>query len=335
MAKPTITINGKTVFAKHGETLIDAGLGGRILIPHDCCSGQCNTCRVRVVDGFVDDNGTADGDTVLACMATVAGDAVIEFEEVPPATRTTGTVSKINLLSPDIVEVVVATNRIMDYRPGQYVSVRFAGFPARDYSPTADLKGEVLDEDIMVFHIKRYPGGAVSGQIGNQIRVGHPTRIRGPFGNAFLRPPVANESLILVSAGTGWAPIWSVARAACLEHDVKDFQVIAGAADGRNLYMGDALNWLRDHGVENIVTTCGKNLSPGDVNGRPYKYLPKLGIQNTVYVAGGTGVVAEIDALARSHNARCFTDPFLPSNATPGMFNRLVRTIRQNSWSSI
>ena len=54
-----------------------------------------------------------------------------------------------------------------------------------------------------------------------------------------------------------------------------------------------------------------------------------------IYVAGGTGVVAEIDALARSHNARCFTDPFLPSNAAPGMFDGLVRTIRQNSWSSI
>lgn len=334
MAKPTITINGKPVFAKHGETLIEAGLGGRILIPHDCCSGQCDTCRVRVVAGTVDDNGTADGDTVRACMATVTGDAVIEFEEVPPATRTTGTVTAIRPLSPDIVELVIAIERPLEYFPGQYVSVRFAGFPARDYSPTAFMNG-VLDPAALVFHIKLYPGGVVSSQIGNLIDVGHRVRIRGPFGNAFLREPAPGESLVMVSAGTGWAPIWSVARAAVEDYGARDFQVIAGAGDGSNLYMGSALNWLREHGIESIVTTCGTNLRSGDVNGRPYQYLPVLGTQSTVYVAGGMGVVAEIETHARSRNARCYTDPFVPSNATPGMFNRLARAIRRNSWTSL
>ncbi len=334
MAKPIITINGKTVFAKYGETLIEAALGGRIVIPHDCCSGQCNTCRVNVVAGVVDDNGTADGDTVKACVATVAGDAVIEFEEVPPATRTTGTVSAITPISPDIVELVIMIDRPLDFLPGQYVSVRFAGFPARDYSPTAFMTG-VLDPACMVFHIKRYPDGIVSGEIGNLIDVGHRARIRGPFGNAFLRQPVTNESLVMVSSGTGWAPIWSVARAAVKEHGVSDFQVIAGAGDGANLYMGKSLNWLREHGVENIVTTCGTNQRAGDVNGRPYQYLPLLGVQSTVYVAGSMGVVAEIESHARAQNARCFTDPFLPSDSDPGMFDRLVRTIRRNSWTSI
>ena len=164
------------------------------------------------------------------------------------------------------------------------------------------------------------------------IDIGHRVRIRGPFGSAFLREPTPGESLVMVSAGTGWAPIWSLARAAVDEFDARDLQVIAGAGDSSNLYMGRALDWLRERGVENIVTTCGTNLRPGDVNGRPYQYLPMLGTNSTVYVAGGTGVVAEIENQARSRNARCFTDPFLPSDATPGMLQRLARTIRRNSW---
>ena len=50
-----LVINGKTVKANHGETLVDAGLCGWVAIPHDCCSGQCETCRVTVVSGQVDD----------------------------------------------------------------------------------------------------------------------------------------------------------------------------------------------------------------------------------------------------------------------------------------
>ena len=67
-----LIINGKAVSATVGETLIDAALGGSILIPHDCRSGQCESCRVTIASGSVDDHGTAMQGTVLACQATAA-----------------------------------------------------------------------------------------------------------------------------------------------------------------------------------------------------------------------------------------------------------------------
>src|SRR5687768_6786542 len=87
----TILINGRKIQASPGDTLLDAGLANRIVIPHDCCTGQCTTCRVRVYDGEVNDEGTRDGDMVLACQATVSGHAVIEFDEVPLAAKRSGT----------------------------------------------------------------------------------------------------------------------------------------------------------------------------------------------------------------------------------------------------
>src|SRR5687767_10002421 len=120
-----------------------------LLIPHDCCSGQCDTCKVRVLSGSVDDQGTLDGAMVLACQATIEGDAEIVFEEVPIPARRAGTL---------------------------------------------------------------------------------------PYGHAFYRP--GPSRLVLVASGTGWAPIWSVARAARLAEPTRAMVVIAAARDPRNLYMG-------------------------------------------------------------------------------------------------
>src|SRR5438045_9293916 len=82
MSSFDLVINGKTVKANYGETLVDAGLSGWVAIPHDCCSGQCETCRVSVVSGQVDDSGTAEKGTVLACQAKVIGNASIAFDQI-------------------------------------------------------------------------------------------------------------------------------------------------------------------------------------------------------------------------------------------------------------
>ena len=72
-----LKINGQSVERPRGETLIDAALGAWKIIPHDCRSGQCESCRVTVVSGSLDDRGTALGRTVLACQARLTGDAEI------------------------------------------------------------------------------------------------------------------------------------------------------------------------------------------------------------------------------------------------------------------
>src|ERR1700745_2901075 len=95
-----LVVNGRSVRASIGDTLIDAALGGSIIIPHDCRTGQCESWRVTVVSGAIDDQGTADGRSVLACQATVDGDAAIAYEEVPAAIKVPGIVAEISQLSP-------------------------------------------------------------------------------------------------------------------------------------------------------------------------------------------------------------------------------------------
>src|SRR5947199_9547137 len=144
-----LVINGKTVKANHGETLVDAGLSGWVAIPHDCCSGQCETCRVTVVSGQVDDFGTADKNTVLACQAKVIGNAAISFEHVAEVKKRSGLVTGISRLASDIMEVSVLLDTPITMRPGHYLSVKFAGFPARDMSPTVRFDGYAARGDVI------------------------------------------------------------------------------------------------------------------------------------------------------------------------------------------
>jgi NAD(P)H-flavin reductase/ferredoxin len=325
----TLLINGKKIKASPGDTLLDAALSSRIVIPHDCCTGQCSTCRVRVYDGQVDDEGTRDGDTVLACQATVSGDAVIEFDEVPALAKRSGTVTSIGRISPDIVQVVVTLTKPLVNLPGQYVKVSFAGFPSRDYSPTLRVDG-ACELNELVFDIRVCPDGAVSSEIGRQIDVGHRVRVRGPFGNAFFRK--AEGRLVLVATGTGWAPIWAVARAARYHQPDREMIVVVGARNAGNLYMEPSLEWLRETGVQQITMTCTGSPANGAIqSGRPTVHLPRLSKSDTVYVAGAPEMVSAIEFLAGLGGATCHADPFLPAMSRRRLPSAIGTWVRQRA----
>src|SRR6266567_323990 len=321
-----LVINGKTVKASRGETLIDAGLSGWVAIPHDCCSGQCETCRVSVVSGRVDDRGTADKGTVLACQAKVIGNAEITFDSVPEVAKRSGVVTGIAPLTSDIVEVIVTLASPLEFRAGQYLSVKFSGFPARDLSPTVRFDGTAGPGEL-VFHIRRYPGGLVSTQVGSTIRPGHRVQVRGPFGSAYLRD--GDGPLVLIGGGTGWAPIWSVACAARREQRHRDLVVIAGSRDAEGLYMRRSLDWLIDDGVRDIITTAEIGATDPVRRGRPTHYLPSLGPEDTVYVAGPPPLVDAIRVKSRAAAARCYADPFLPNAQPLSFIDRVMAMLRR------
>ncbi len=275
---------------------------------------------MTVVSGSVDDDGTAVGRTVLACQARVTGDAEIRFDELPMPEKRVGSVTEMSLLSNDIVEVVVRTEPELRYFPGQYVRLKFSGFPARDYSPTVRLDGTLAAGEL-VFHIRILADGAVSSALGRGIQLRHRVHVQGPFGSAFLRG--GDGPLVLVSGGTGWAPIWAIAHAARQTQPRRPTFVIAGSRDPAGSYMQPALQWLADTGVDDVIGTvefgAGDRLRPG----RPTHYLPLLGMEDTVYVAGPTGLVDAVKRKVKAGAAQCYADPFLPGTQPTSIADRL------------
>jgi len=309
-----VRINDETFAAHQGDLLLDAALMNGIEVPHDCRSGYCGTCKVRVLGGHTFGGASPDG-LVHACQARVISDLRVAIEDRPPAAEVQGRVETLTQIAPDVFEVCIAPQQTFGYLPGQYVSVQFRGYPARHYSPTAPLDARE-PRDVLRFHVRTFARGRVSSALGRGIRPGHRAKLTGPHGAAYFRPRNASR-FVLVASGTGFAPIWSVADAAMREWPERELSLIAGGRTLQSLYMIPALCQLA-HGPRVTITLTAsqrQNFTRAVRLGRPTDWLPPLRADDLVYAAGAPAMVDAVIEAARAAGATCFADPFAPADA--------------------
>ena len=308
-----ITINGKSFVARRGELLLDAALSNGIDLPYDCRAGHCGTCCVRLVTGAMRGGEGADPGIVHACQCRISCDAVIESGQ-PSGTRTVeGVLSSFCYLSPEVMEVGIRTHDALPYRAGQYVRVRFRGFPSRPYSITHPLRSDPNAGSIW-FHVRRLKEGRVTASLGKRITPGHRVALTGPYGSAHFRPNLKRR-MILVATSTGFAPIWSIAVAALRENPERPILVIAGGRSIESLYMGPAIVQLGRFPNVRVVPVCStpQTSTPAVRPGRPTDYLPRLLPTDVLYACGAPEMVDAIKSAAAFAGATCYADPFLPT----------------------
>lgn len=328
-----LTINGRTCEAEIGLSLCAAAEAAGIHLPVDCHDGTCETCRIEIISGDLAGGEPRFGRTALACQAKVAGDCSLRFDPIPREMRTSGTVLAFRDLSREIVELRIAIARPVPYLPGQYVKVSFAGLPERNLCPTLSLDG-LREIDELVFHIRRLHDGAIGAALGSVIRPGSKLRLRGPFGQGFLRPwseATQHGRILMVSSAAGFAPIWSMAVAARLGQPDRPLVLIVSARDPRNLYMRPALEWLAQHGVSEIILTAsGAHPMPPARHGRASEFLPALMPGDTVHVAGDAAMCRAIQQAASRAKVPCHAIPFLAAATAErsGIGQRIARILR-------
>ena len=323
-----VTINAETIYASRGDLLLDAALSNGIELPHDCRSGYCDTCQVRVVAGRCVGVAIGDGQVVHACQTRVISDLSVIVEKTPRTTETTGRVVRVVEIASGVLEICIEPSRRLNYFPGQYLSVRFRGFPSRCYSPTRPLDWP-SDHDLLRFHVRRLPNGRVSSALGQKIQSGHRVKLTGPFGSAYFRPKRRGR-FVLISSGTGFAPIWAIAEAAIRENPRRNLVLIAGARDLDSLYMIPALCRIALFPGVTIVPTVStlQAITAAVRHGEPAHYLPPLSNTDVVYAAGGPATVARTSRAAEIAGATCFTDPFLPAVVRESNETLLARTVK-------
>ena len=321
-----VTLNQKSFPAKCGDVLLDAALVNGVDLPHDCRSGICGACRVRLVNGRVFGGRNEDDEMIHACQARLISDIEIETDRAPDQASISARVAAIVRLSPDVFGVDIELPGPFAYLPGQFCKVQFFGFPARNYSPTYPLEGRPR-KHLMHFHIRKFADGLVSSELGRAIRVGHRVRVSGPFGHAFLRPHHTG-GIVLASSGTGFAPLWSVAVAAIMERPTRELIFVVAARKLNSLYMHAALCRLALFPNVTIIPTVSEpqNVSAAVRTGRPTDHLPNLSPDDLVYVSGAPAMTAQVAKIAKAAGAKCYADPFL-ANETSKEQNTLVRSL--------
>jgi 3-phenylpropionate/trans-cinnamate dioxygenase ferredoxin reductase subunit len=286
-------------------------------VPHDCRAGQCGTCKVKVLGGMVIGGECEEMGMVKACQARVITDLQVAVEPVPEVLTTRGTLISITPRAPDVVELRIRPHDVISYLPGQYYRVKFRGFPARYFSPTAPMD-RAFDGSALHLHVRRIPDGRVSPALGREIRAGHSVMLNGPHGSAYFRPEQRNR-LVLIGSGTGFAPIWSIAEAAVAENPHREIVVVAGAKTISSLYMAPAFRRLRNYPNVQLIPTVSEK--PANVarivrRGRPTEHLPELTPDDIVYACGAPQMVDAVKDLVLEAGADFYADPFTPQHGS-------------------
>ncbi len=311
-----VTINDQVFSAFRGDILLDAARKDGVDIPYDCGSGHCGVCRVRVLDGLAIGGECREPGTVRACQARIMSDLRLKSETLPDVQTVAGCVSAIRTRAPDVVEVKIEPSEPLIYLPGQFLRVQFRGFPARCYNPTVPMEDVPEPAEFLHLQVRRIERGHVSAALGSGIREGHPVRIEGPFGSAFLRP-ASRSRLVLVAGGTGFAPVWSIAAAAIRENPRRSIVMVVGARTLESLYMANALCLLARFPNVTIIPVVERAQGAPDVIriGKVADYIPKLSDDDSVHVCGPLALVETVSRIAAKADAPCYSVPFVPQRA--------------------
>jgi phenol hydroxylase P5 protein len=214
----TIEPLGATIDVAEGQTLLDAALRQGIYIPHACGHGLCGTCKVQVCDGEVD-HGAAnpfalmdverDEGKTLACCATLLDDATIEADidedpdaRVIPVRDFATKVQSIVDLTPTIKGITLALPGPIDFQAGQYVQLRLPGIAGDRPFSIANSPGDVTRRGVVELHVRIVEGGAGTGYLHRQLKVGDALTISGPYGRFFVRES-AGAPLLFMAGGSG------------------------------------------------------------------------------------------------------------------------------------
>jgi len=244
VAKRGVRYLGRRYGIADGESILDALLRQGATVAYSCRKGSCHTCVLKCERGDVAHDRAVDAELlrsghVLACVAK-AGD---EVALAPPDASRMLVAAEIvsrRALTADIFEIGIAPMRELDYDAGQHLQVVRDDGLSRPYS-IACLPGE---DYFLTVHVRRMPGGAMSGWLCEETRVGDRVSLLAPRGECRYRPAMVDRPLLLLATGSGAGAMASLARQAIAGGHRASIALYHGVRDEWDLYLHDVLTAL-------------------------------------------------------------------------------------------
>lgn len=226
------------------ETILEAAFRQGISVVHGCREGQCSACKCFLLEGDVDhrrhssfalSDAERAGGYALMCRAQPQTDLVVELLDYDPDALALAhpirageaTVVAVEQLTSQITRLLLSAPGF-EFIPGQYLDLHVPATgspPARRSFSIANLP----DAQTIELLIRRYPGGRLSGMLGEQIGPGTAIAYTGPYGS--LRLHDGGAPIMLIAGGSGLAPILSLLRLLAAEGDERAVRLCFAARE--------------------------------------------------------------------------------------------------------
>lgn len=238
--------DGEAFPVRDGETVLQAALRAGTALAHDCQSGGCGTCRIRLLQGQVayDEQPFAltpeeeQQGYALACQARPCSDLLIApgaAAALPPTIHATASIKSITTVAENVLHLALETTEPVPFLPGQYMNVHLADGTVRSFSMASAPNGSTLD-----FHIRQIPGGQFTGRQLLQAQPGQTLQVALPVGGFRLHEE-DYRPLLMVATGTGIAPIRAMLQSLLDDPDCPPVWLYWGMRHESDLWLRDEL----------------------------------------------------------------------------------------------
>jgi CDP-4-dehydro-6-deoxyglucose reductase len=319
----TVTLHpsGHTFTCDAETSVLRAGLAAGYLLPYNCRSGVCRTCRGRVTAGSVDwgavhpvyltDADKAEG-LALLCQAKPLSDITVQVEEmaegrVAPKIMPVR-VLKLEKLAPDVMLIQLGTpaNEPVHFKAGQYLEIEAGNGQRRSYSMANVSNSEGVRQ--VELHVRHMPGGLFTDRVFGRMKARELLRIEMPLGSFYLRDD-SDKPMIMVASGTGFAPIKSIVEYTLQQGHRRPITLYWGGRRKVDIYMMElARQWAAEHEhitfipvLSDATPECEWTGRTGFVHAAAMEDFPDMS-GHQVYVCGAPIVV---DSAQRDFVARC------------------------------
>ncbi len=253
---------GREITSRDGETVLSAALRQGLVFPHSCRSGNCDTCRARLISGEIApgaapgvqaDSHILGSGAILLCQAVPLSDVVIEAHELEAmAGMQVRTLSARVLaqesLSRDVTALTLGLAKgrgTLEFYAGQYVDLLLWDHRRRSYS----IASSPADPEVIELHVKLIPGGRFSEEELSALKPGDVLPLMGPLGTFFLRDD--RRPAIFVAEGTGFAPFAAMMEDLLRRGARRSIRFYWGVRSREDLYRQDQIgSWVQDLGIE-------------------------------------------------------------------------------------
>jgi len=207
-----IRYEGQTYSVANDGSALEAMLAGGANLFFSCRKGTCRSCMLEAVSGDPGEAAQArlpaefrKRNFFLPCMATEPLEVEARVPDLSSCVVKAEVADKAEI-GPGVWRILLETETAVDWRPGQYLSIRKKDCAVRSYSIVSSP-----DDYFIELHIRHYPDGVVSDWLVKDVPVGGSVEFVGPTGTCYYTAGKPERPLLLIGNGTGGSLLMAIA----------------------------------------------------------------------------------------------------------------------------